>query len=410
MTVETVKPARRGLRARQLMTAVSGNVFYAVAQAGTLAIITRSQGGAVDAVDFFLAQAIATPIAVLVSGRVRDQFATEPIPSPFLERITRVLLLSLFAGVLGSLVWFVASDGQRRWVGIWILVSNLAQVLVTAYQGRVIASSKFGRSSAISSCLGALSVASIGTGYAFGGLSLGTFFLAATWLALGGALVIIETIHDRGRSDVAVGATSTLRDDMLIGLAATASIGQSSLARVGTEISAGAQALAQFGTVSQLARLGSLIMSGARVAISPQLAEAQRTGTIGSFIAKLLRRGRIGIAAMTTIGFMGGWLLGPWLIELIFSASVSPSRATAALVLGAAPLLYGSMLLTQVAIAINDSTSLLRINIASLLTTSVLILPLGSAFGATGAALSLAAGHLVHYSWLDLVMSRHEER
>lgn len=385
----------------RLGQAVSGNVVYALCQATALAVITRSPDGARDAADFLLAQAVATPVAVFVSGRARDQFATEAEISPFGARLMRLMWLFALALVGGTAGWLVFAEGQIRWVGIWVLAANLAQLLAGAYQGRAIRREQITLSSVVNGVLGMLSVVAMVIGYEFDGLILGCFLVAATWLGFGLVLLVIEVAADRRAGRVHGGSGSELRDDLLIGLAGMAMMGQPSVARIGTSVAGEALAVAQFGTVTQLARLGSLTVSGIKAVLSPELAKAQERGRLDPFLRVLIRKVRLGMLVLGFLGLVGGWLLGPAVIEAIFSESVRPTAATAAVVFGMTPLLYGAMLLNQVGIATNRSFDLLRVSLVGVVVTALLILPLAQSWGATGSGVALGVGYLARYLLLE---------
>ena len=388
-------------RIPRLGQAISGNVVYALCQATALAVITRSPDGARDAADFLLAQAVATPVAVLVSGRARDQFATEAEISPFGARLMRLMWLFALAFVGGTAGWLVFAEGQLRWVGIWVLAANLAQLLAGAYQGRAIRREQITRSSVVNGVLGMLSVVAMVAGYEFDGLILGCFLVAATWLGFGLVLLVLEVAADRRAGRAHGGSGSEWRDDLLIGLAGMAMMGQPSVARIGTSMAGEALAVAQFGTVTQLARLGSLTVSGIKAVLSPELAKAQERGRLDPFLRVLIRKVRFGILVLGFLGLVGGWLLGPAVIEAIFSASVRPTAATAAVVFGLTPLLYGAMLLNQVGIATNRSFDLLRVSLVGVVVTALLILPLAGRWGATGSGVALGVGYLARYLLLE---------
>lgn len=391
-------------RSRRLATAVSGNIVYAVAQAATLAVVTRSADGAVDAADFLLAQAVATPVAVFISGRVRDQLATEGTPAPLRPRLRRMGVMSALAIIASVLGWTLLADGQSATVGIAIVIANLAQVMVTIYQGRAISADRFGTSSAANIALGALSLASFLIGYYLDGLATGAVLLAGSWTLLGVGLLTSCLREEKHMDFPETGTPTALRDDLLVGLAGTAMVAQPSAARIGVSVADGAAGLATFGTTSTLARLGSLLVNGAKAAISPELGAAVKAGRLDRYLLNLRRRLRVVMLAMMTTGFLVGWFVGPEAIETIFSAAVRPDALTAALVFGLTPSLYMSMLLAQVAIAGNLSTRLTAAAVSGLVVTAMTILPLASALGPAGAALALGMGNLTRYAILDQLL------
>ena len=183
-------------------------------------------------------------------------------------------------------------------------------------------------------------------------------------------------------------------------------IAQPSAARIGITLADRASGLATFGTTSTLARLGSLLVNGAKAAISPDLGAAVKAGTLDTYLLVLRRRLRLAVSALMIVGAVGGAVLGPDVVELVFSDAVRPEAVTAALIFGLAPALYAAMLLSQVAIAGNRSKRLTTAALAGLMATAATVFPLAAAFGPTGAALALGLGNLIRYGVLDQVLLR----
>ncbi len=400
-------PSRWRRRWRRVSTLLSGNVAYLVTQAAALAVVTRRAGGEYDAADFLLAQAIATPVSVLVAGRVRDQFATGPMDALFAPRLRRLVLASLLVGLVGSLAWSGFATGQREWVGIWVLWSNLAKLPSDAAQGRAIRRDDTRRASFINLSLGCSSLASMLIGYRIGGLVDATFLMAISWLALGVGWSISELRRDqrtraanalRGHDDE--NETSGWSDDLGVGLSAMAMMAQPSVARIGVSAFAGPLALAQFGTVSQVSRLGSVMMNAGKSAVSVELADLNETSGLAALSTQLRQLRLITIGA-GLVGLVAGAALGPGAITLVFSESVRPDRLTCALMAAGTMPLYASMLLNQVGIAGNQTRRLLYAGLAGLAVTGLLLVPLVSTWGASGGAAAVAAGNVTRFGVLD---------
>ena len=368
-------------------------------------MITR-QGGVADTADFLLAQAVATPLAFLSGLQLPEQFATEASPSRYRYRLQRMLITSGVVGALGIAGWSLTGHGSR-WVGIWILLSNLAQIHVTAFQGRRARTEHFFLPSQLDTVLGLSSLAAVSVGYATDrGLAFGCALLAALWWVVGAGASARAVFLDRKQKAKLVRPEVGFGQDLMLGGSAMANIGQPSVGRVGTDLVVGPSALAQIGTLSFFVHAGAILTVGARVAISPVLANAKVDGTIGAVSLNLRRRLRqlLGLAMPVMIAF--GYFVAPGLVGFVFTKGVAPDARTGAVILAGAGLLYVSMIGGQVAIALGERSRLAQANVASLVVTLLTIYPLGATLGTVGAALSLLLGYAARFLVVDLAIAK----
>lgn len=383
--------------------AMSGSFAYALFQTVALAVITQT-GGAGDAANWFLAQAIATPIASFASLRLRDQLAVEPVSSSFVHRMVRSWTISAVVGVLATVLWVSFGSGQLRVVGIAILWSNFAQQSIQAFQGRRARSGQLLAPSQLSTLLGAAALVSVVIGYRIGGLASGTVLLAISWWGIA-LFPIVREIIAEAKAGTPPSTDVSVIDDVAVGLSAAARNSQISVARIGAGAFAGEAALAALGTASFFVRLGVLAVGGIRAAISPRLAQARAAGTLAHRVATLRTQSRLAMIVGSLLGFAAAYAGGSQIIELIFGAETAPTRATTGIVFGSAVLLYGSMILGQVVIAYDRRWALARATFAALTATATTIGPLAIVYGEEGAALSLGFGYLVRYIFVDRALA-----
>ena len=387
------------------VAAASGPLLYAALQALTLLIIARL-GGVEDAADFFLAQAIATPLGQFVSLRLKEQLATEAHQTKFVDRINRVCKVAVAVGVLGSLGWVIFAERGRALVGIGILLANLAQAVVAAFQGRRARRKEFFWASQSDTMLGILSLASVSIGYVGAGLELGALLMAASWWIVAIVLTLAEARQDRDRTDLISGHSIPLRHDLLLGLARAAEVGQISITRIGTSAFAGADALARIGTGSFFVRMGAPIVGGLRSAMGADLGEAAREKEIGPLLLRV-RKQLLGLALVGSgLGAILGWFVIPPVIAVIYGEPVTPAPGTGAFLMGGAAFLYTSMLMGQATIAKGERGAVLRANLGAVATSALLVAPLSLWFGETGAAAALAAGYVARFVALFAIMGR----
>ena len=193
---------------------------------------------------------------------------------------------------------------------------------------------------------------------------------------------------------------TTVKNDLAMGVGAMGAVGQITSARLGTVAVLGQESLARIGSGSFLVRTAIPLVSGGLRVLSPRLAHAHQTGASAVLaFEELVVRRVLGAAGFLAIGAGAiGYFIGPAVIGLIFDPEVAPTPGTTAILLGAAPILYSSMILAQLFVARRDSRSVTAMSFSALAVTGVLILPLSQAFGDVGAAAALALGYLVRVS------------
>lgn len=371
-----------------------GAVLYAVCQGVTLVLIARF-GGNGDVATFFLAQAVATPLANFGSLRLKEQFAVENPMASFLPRVYRSLGVLALVSVVAVLGWLVFASKMVAGVGAFVMVANSAQMAIYAYQGRENAWGEF-RAPAISEILmGATSIIAILLGYVFGNsLLLGSALLAMSWMSM--AVVLLRRT---ARRDRAVGgferSSVSLSEDLSVGLSGMSQVGQVSAARIGIGWFAGSVALANLGTASFLVRAGSVVVVGVRAAVAPRLGEmALRSPRSLRHLSNRLTLLAIPLAMVSSLF---GFTLGQPLIRVGFGDEISPDPIAIALVFGSASFLYAAMVISQVVIALDGRRHLAMASLGGLLVTVAAVVPLSYFFGEVGAAATIAVGYLVRY-------------
>lgn len=391
---------------RGVLAASSGTVAYLALQFGALLIITNT-GGAPDASAWFLAQAVATPVSAFASMRLQDQLSVSPEILDLVDRLRRLLVVSIVVGSITTLGWLLFTDGQTQTVGIGFLIANFFQQFIFAIQGvRARRGSLLGPSQ-LNTLLGVLSLLSILIGYQVGGLASGAILMACSWGAVALAAVVFEV---RALEGTRHKTSVRLRDDLAMGVTGVTETGQISVARLIVRIVAGQASLAVFGTVSFLVRLGVIVVNAAKATIAPTLTQARVEGRLDEEVRRILRavEGGAFLAAPVMAGF--GYVAGPMVIGTLFGPEVVPEASTAAAVLGGAAFLYLSMILAHLAVAKGRHNDLAKATIWSLIATLVTALPSVLFWGTTGGAVALNIGYFARYLFVRrLVCDSHSQ-
>lgn len=374
---------------KRILTASSGAVAYAVFQALLIRIMARD-GGVNDVGLFLLAQAIATPVALLAGLRLKDQLATSSHDGEFRGYLPRLGLATGTCFLIVAAGWTVFGNVDQRSVGVSVLLANLAQSFVWASQGTFIRNGQLAAVNGLDFALGFGAVGSAAFGYSLGnGLVHTAYALATTWSAIAlGAVLVTSTGAIRTPS-------TTFANDLTMGFGAMGAVGQITAARLGTAAFLGSESLARIGTSSFLVRASVPLVGGALRVLSPALAAAHREGpaaviAIEGRVLRSLRRS-VGVAVVA-FGLLG-YFIGAELISLLFDEAVTPSAITVMAIAASAPFLYGSMILAQLLVARRDSVAVSRMTMSALVVTAVLIWPLSELWGETGAAVALGVGY-----------------
>ena len=376
---------------QKYLAAMLGPAVYSAALALVLRIIAR-EGAADDVADFLLAQAVATPAALFVGMRQREQLGAQPYAGSIAGRIRRLSFVSLPVVVLGVGGWVVFASGQRSQVGVAVFVANMAQAFLWSIQGWLEQAKRFLTASLIDLTLGIAALLSVLFGYRWAGLATGAVLLAASWAA-----IAVSWLAAAIRQSREAGVSPTLhplRDDLVFGASAMTQVGQISTSRIGTDALVGPIALAQLGTASLLVRLGMPFVQGGTKLLAPVLGSAARDGVMKAVVLMVLRRTVIAATTFSLAAAFAGFFFGPGLLGFVFDESVAPGRLTAAIVIGSAGLLYSSMYLGQVLVALKQSDPLGHAAVAGMVVTAVLLVPLALVAGVEGSAIALAAGYL----------------
>jgi len=380
--------------------ALSGSALYSLLQLAALAIVTR-RGGQPDAADWFFAQAVATPIAFFCSLRLKEQLSVDDELSAYGHRVRRMLTTMAIFAAVAIPGWAIFSTGQLRIAGIAFLLANLSQQAIGAYQGLMARSSRFTLPSQIDTLLGILSVASVWFAYQTDrGLALAAILTAMTWTAVAAIVLFLSTAKFR-RSTEPTRSSVPLADDLAVGFAAATQSGQISTARIGADLLVGQAAIAAIGTASFFVRIGVLLVAGIRAAIGPLLANARQQGALGRQVSRAQRWLAIGLTLGALPGGLLGALLGPPILRLLFGPDVIPQATTCAIVVASAMFLYGSMVLDQMAIAVDIRRRMAHSTTIAFIATLITIVPLSLIFGEPGAAGALAVGYFVRYLILN---------
>jgi|GEM_PF-2482342 len=373
----------------KLLSASWGAFSYSALQLLAFTVITR-KGGAADAGLFLLAQAIATPIALFLTFRLRDQIATAAERGLVPRYIRRQLTLMAPTAALGACAWFLFADQTTAITGLALLLANLAQSVLRTVQGGLIRTERFTVTSAIDTAFGALALGSTIVGYAVGGLMLVAILTAATWSV---ATVFVTLVWSNGSWKKA--PPTRLVADAMMGLSNMGAVGQISFGRLGTSAALGQEALARVGTATYAMRATEPAFQGVLKVNAPRLASARKAG---SERLKAVERQNmsfcgVGVAIGVPVFALLGYLIGPTVIRLIFGADVVPSKATVSVVWAASPILYASMLLSQLLVSRSDGVGASKVSFAAMFVTAVLVWPLASLWGEPGAAASILAGY-----------------
>lgn len=388
------------------LAASSGPMLYALFNAVAFAIITRA-GGVQDTADFLLAQAVATPAAFLCGLRLQEQFSTEPTPTRYLVRVKRLLLVSAAALVVLSIGWMALGSAHGRLVGISVLVANLAQIHVIAFQGRQARSAKFFAASQIDTVLGATSLAAIAGAYLLERpLWWGTTAMAICWSLIAAAAATTAVGDDRRSKTERPDPENTLGDDLGLGASNMLGIAQPNLGRIATDVVVGPTALARIATIGFFVHAGSILIAGARIALAPHLADAAVRGSSDALVTKIRRGVELALAVFLPSMALVGYFLAPPIIEAVFTSDVAPNPATGAVLLVGAGLLYASMIETSVLVSLERRRTIMLANAAAVLSTMAAIIPLGRSFGATGAALALGLGNALQFLVIHMDLGR----
>ena len=378
---------------RNAAKSASGNVVYALLQAISLVLIARN-GGPTDAALFFLAQAIATPLSLLAGLRLKDRLAVIHGPQPFRKSMIRMAWVSAVLLLPASAAWLALSDFDSAVTAIAILIANLCQGPIWAIQGRRAASADFFVPSQLNSLLGVTSTVAILFGYTLGGgLKLGALAMAGLWAAV----ALVATARELRVDEYPNEPIGSLSDDLSAGAASMAQVGQLSIVRLGIAQAAGATALAVIGTSSTVVQIGAIVVLGVQASLSNLLSQAAAEGETFERVAELRtvvdRVSTFGVILALPISFV----FGPPAISFVFGEDLRPLPMTMALIGGSAVLLYGSMLLALLAIALNRPQRLFVANLIAMAVTAVVVLPLSAEYGEFGGAIALSSGLLARY-------------
>lgn len=384
---------------------LSGSALYSLLQLATLSVVSRF-GGAQDAGDWFFAQAVATPVAFFGSLRLKEQLALDDDRAAYGARVQRMLFVMFPLLLLGSAAWLIFATGQRRYVGIAFLLANLSQQALGAYQGHKARASSFTAPSQLDTALGLLSFAAVVIGYQAerSSLTIGAALTALTWTMLTAFVLtrsVLETRKDLGRTTPRV----PLLDDLAVGGAAATQTGQISAARIGAGVFVGQAAISAIGTASFFVRVGVLLVAGLRAALGPRIAEAKSAGVLRQQIVRVQSALRIALLLVSVPAAAVGGFAGPTFIALLFGTDVQPSPATTAIVVAGALFLYGSMILDQLALALDIRRRLAQSTAAALIVTVALLPILAQPLGEPGAAAALTAGYVIRFIVLDVWVS-----
>lgn len=358
-----------------------------------LRVISRS-GTADDVGLYFFAQAIATPVAFLAGIRLRDQLATRSNAGRLSDYLPRLALTTGIAISATAPWWFLFSTNKVALAGVGVLWANLAQAYVWAAQGTLLRQGKLMSANTIDVAMGITAVLSAVAGYSLlGGLHGVGVLLGASW----SLLAIVTIVFAMARDEAMSKPLPALRDDILMGLGAMGGVGQITSARVGAAALLGNTALAQIGSASFLVRASLPVVNGSVRILFPKLAAAHSLSAthVLKLEARIRRALWIFVPAGSLTGATVGFFIGPQIVGILFSTSVAPSSETAAIVLGAAPSLYASMVYAQLLVARRLGRSTTAMSLWSIAATIIAVVPLSLGFGTPGAALALGLGYLV---------------
>lgn len=353
-----------------------------------LVVTVAREGGVEDASLWFLGQAIATPIAFVSSLRLREQLPAEH-PSSIVFRIRRVCKVSLIGFALGLVVFaLVATTFGEFAAYLSILIANLSQGFLGAWQGSKIQSGSFFSVAASDAILGLVAVSAVSGSYVAGyGLTLGVALTAFGWVLIAVPLSGAMMLRSPSQTPVAV----TLKEDLAIGFGSMMQLAQISAIRLLVGIFGGAAALSSFGIGSYLIRTGVIFVSALRSALSSNLLRA--LGTHGSqvLLSKFLRWATVFIA----LGSVSALLLAEpatVLLNAVFTERVAPSSSLTLRLIWSALPLYVGLLLSQIAIALGQRKIVLNASVVGLVVAvTVGLLVADDETGVGGATALLAA-------------------
>jgi len=397
-------PKPQSFLLRNVASATSGSLVYTLLQAVSLIVITHL-GGAEDTGLFLLAQGIATPAALLTGLRLRDQIATSPgngLSMPYTRRQTRLTVPTF---VVGSALWLIFAGTESGAIGAMVLLANLSQGHVWTVQGGLLRQERFLSASALDAILGLLSVLSIGVGYWLEGLALAAFLLASTWTAFS-----VICVRQLATGDWRTELANPLVADLRMGFSSMGSVGQISAGRIGTAAFLGQSALARLGTGSFLIRTSQPLVRGLLKVNAPRLANARRDGVLEthSVEQRLIQFGLLGALLTTPLFALLGYWFGAPSIQIAFADDVVASAATYSVLLGAAPILYLSMLLSQLLVARQESGAVMWVSAVAVICTAATIYPLATLWDEPGAAASIGLGYLVRCITAIVMLRRSE--